>query len=57
MFHENKVKKYDGLFKNGGPHGNKCVIYHSNKGVAYEGAYNEGLKEGKGKEYYDNGQV
>ena len=56
-FHENKEKKFEGVFKNGGPHGDHCKIYHPNKEIAYEGACFEGLKEGKGTEYYDNGQI
>merc|ERR1712226_1713003 len=45
------------MFKNGGPHGERVLLYDENAQIAFDGKMNCGIREGYGKSYWPNGQV
>ena len=48
--------KYEGTFKNGGPHGKNQIVYDP-WGNYYIGKMSDGVKEGAGCLYYAGGQL
>ena len=57
LWHKNGSLKYDGMFKNGGPHGERVLLYDENAQLAFDGRMNCGIRDGFGKSYWPNGQV
>ena len=55
--HQQGGVKYEGVFINNGCHGEVCKIYYESGKIMFEGKIVEGVREGFGRLYWDNGRI
>lgn len=48
---------YEGRFDKGNPFGKGCILYHKNGKIGYKGTLINGLKEGQGELFEENGTL
>ena len=48
---------YEGFFSNGNPHGKNSILYHKNSQLGFKGTLINGLKEGQGQIFEENGST